>query len=96
MSSTTWASAFDRAGQHQDDKAFITFSDAVYTQFEGRRKLRPGDIALAYEWVQDLGRPQEVVLMLLNYCADTRGSNFFLQKRPVPGRHHAGGRGDDA
>ena len=63
----------------QDDKAFITFSDAVYTQFEGRRKLRPGDIALAYEWVQDLGLPQEVVLMLLNYCADTRGSNFSFK-----------------
>ncbi|MGI6695294.1 MAG: DnaD domain protein [Christensenellales bacterium] len=63
----------------QEDRAFILFSDAVYAQFDGRRKLRPGDIALAYEWVQDLGLPQEVVLMLLNYCADTRGSNFSFK-----------------
>ena len=63
----------------QDDRAFILFNDAVYAQFDGRRKLRPNDIALAYEWVQDLGLPQEVVLMLLNYCADTRGSNFSFK-----------------
>ncbi len=62
-----------------DDRAFILFNDAVYAQFDGRRKLRPNDIALAYEWVQDLGLPQEVVLMLLNYCADTRGSNFSFK-----------------
>ena len=68
----------------QDDRAFISFNDAVYAQFDGRRKLRPGDIALAYEWVQDLGLPQEVVLMLLNYCADTRGSSFsFKAAQPL-------------
>ncbi|MDD4080717.1 MAG: DnaD domain protein [Eubacteriales bacterium] len=62
-----------------DDRAFILFNDAVYAQFDGRRKLRPNDIALAYEWVQDLGLPQEVVLMLLNHCADTRGTNFSFK-----------------
>ncbi|MDD3571509.1 MAG: DnaD domain protein [Eubacteriales bacterium] len=61
------------------DLAFILFNDAVYAQFDGRRKLRPNGIALAYEWVQDLGLPQEVVLMLLNHCADTRGSNFSFK-----------------
>ncbi len=68
----------------EGDRAFILFNDAVYAQFDGRRKLRPNDIALAYEWVQDLGLPQEVVLMLLNYCADTRGSNFsFKSAQPL-------------
>ena len=61
------------------DRAFIAFSDAVYAQFGDRRKIRPGDIALAYEWVQDLGLPQEVVLMLLNHSADTRGINFSFK-----------------
>ena len=66
------------------DRAFIEFSEAVYAQFGGRRKLRPGDISLAYEWIQDLGLPQEVVLMLLNYAADTRGAHFaFRSMQPL-------------
>jgi DNA replication protein DnaD len=61
------------------DELFVQFSEAVYTQFEGRRKLRPNDIALAFEWVADLGLPQEVVLMLLNHMADTRGVHFSFK-----------------
>ena len=29
----------------EGDRAFILFNDAVYAQFDGRRKLRPNDIA---------------------------------------------------
>lgn len=66
------------------DHAFVDFSEAVYAQFGERRKLRPSDIALAYEWVQDLGLPQEVVLMLLNHAADTRGAHFsFRSMQPL-------------
>lgn len=66
------------------DHAYIAFCDAVYAQFGDRRKLRPNDIALAYEWVQDLGLPQEIVLMLLNHSADTRGINFsFKSTQPL-------------
>ena len=66
------------------DHAFIDFSEAVYAQFGDRRKLRSGDIALAYEWVQELGLPREVVLMLLNHAADTRGAHFsFKSMQPL-------------
>ena len=43
--------------------------------FGSRRKLKPGN-HLSYEWVQDLGLRQEVVLMMLNYLIDTRASSF--------------------
>lgn len=66
------------------DRGFIEFSEAVHAQFKDRRKLRPNDTALAYEWVQDLGLPQEVVLMILNHAADTRGINFsFKTTQPL-------------
>lgn len=61
------------------DEQYVQFSEAVYTQFSKRRKLRPNDIALAFEWVADLGLPQEVVLMLLNHMSDTRGVHFSFK-----------------
>jgi DnaD/phage-associated family protein len=61
------------------ERGFIEFSETLYAQFGDRRKLRPNDISLSYEWVQDLGLPQEVVLMLLNHMSETRGLNFSFK-----------------
>ncbi len=78
---------FFHLGQHmltgQDsftaDTAFIGFYEAVNALFGSRRKLKNQEITLAYEWVQDLGLKQEVVLMMLNHLADTRGVNFSFK-----------------
>lgn len=68
-------------GQDQisGDEQYIMFSEAVNTQLGGRRKLRESDISMAYEWVEELGLRQEVVLMLLNHFADTRGAHFSFK-----------------
>ena len=68
-------------GQDQisGDEQYIMFSEAVNTQLGSRRKLRESDISMAYEWVEELGLKQEVVLMLLNYFADTRGAHFSFK-----------------
>lgn len=66
------------------ERGFVEFSETLYAQFGDRRKLRPSDVALAYEWVQELGLPQEVVLMLLNHMSETRGLNFsFKSAQPL-------------
>lgn len=78
---------FFHLGQHmltgQDsftaDTAFIGFYEAVNALFGSRRKLKNQEITLAYEWVQDLGLRQEVVLMMLNHLADTRGISFSFK-----------------
>ena len=78
---------FFHLGQHmltgQDafngDTAYITFYEAVNALFGSRRKLKNQEITLAYEWVQDLGLRQEVVLMMLNYLIDTRGVSFSFK-----------------
>ena len=69
------------SGQDQlaGDEQYILFSEAVYAQLGSRRKLRESDISMAYEWVEELGLPQELVLMLLNHFADTRGANFSFK-----------------
>lgn len=61
------------------DRAYINFSEAVYALFSERRKIRPNEIATAYEWVQDLELPQSIVLMLLSHCIATRGIGFTFK-----------------
>ena len=61
------------------DPAYISFNEAVYALFGTERKVRPADIAAAWEWVSDIGLPQEAVIMLLNYMKDTRGRNFSFK-----------------
>ena len=62
------------------DPAFVAFSEDVYALFDGRRKVRPGEIALAWEWVQDMGLPQEIVMMLLSHMIDAGGISFSFKK----------------
>ncbi len=62
------------------ESQFVSFSENVYALFEERRKITPAEIALAWEWVEDIGLTQEVVLMLLAHCINQRGASFFLKK----------------
>lgn len=55
---------------------YLHFTESVYALFKDKRKIRPSEIASAYEWVEDLKLPQAVVLMLLSYCMSNRGINF--------------------
>ena len=74
-------------GQDQSeaiDPQYVAFSESVYALFGDARKVRPADIALAYEWVQDVGLTQETVLMLLNHMVMTRGPQFsFRRAQPL-------------
>ncbi len=58
------------------DSAYVAFSEDVYALFGDRRKIRPAEIALAWEWVQDVGLPQEVVLMLLSHMIESHRIHF--------------------
>ncbi|MBR1585890.1 MAG: DnaD domain protein [Clostridia bacterium] len=58
----------------------VDFAEAVYAIFSDRRKVNPAEIALAWEWVQDIGLQPEVVLMLLSHCAAQRGTQFSFKK----------------
>jgi DnaD/phage-associated family protein len=61
------------------DRDYVDFSEAIYTLFGSKRKVRPAEIATAFEWVTELDLPREVVMMLLNYCMDVRGASFTFK-----------------
>lgn len=62
-----------------EDKAYTQFAQELYAAFGEDRQLHGQEISLAYEWVEDLHLPQEVVLMLVHHLMATRGKNFSFK-----------------
>jgi len=63
----------------EPDLAYVAFSEDMYAMFGDRRKLRPAEISLAYDWVQDYGIQSGVVLMFLSDCIARRGIQFSFR-----------------
>lgn len=61
------------------DEAYEAFAQSLYAAFGDRRKLHGSDTAYAYEWVEQLRLPAEVVLMLIQHMISTRGVNFSFK-----------------
>lgn len=61
------------------DPTYEAFSEAVYAVFDNARKLHGADIQLCYEWVEEMGLPQEVVIALLQHMKDVRGPKFSFK-----------------
>ena len=61
------------------DEKYMEFAQALYAIFGDRRKLHGGETQLCYEWVEQLGLPSEVVLLLVQHLAFTRGVNFSFK-----------------
>lgn len=62
------------------DDAYTTFAESVYAAFGDKRKVKPAEIARAWEWVQDIGLPPEVVLMLINHCITLMRPQFSFKR----------------
>lgn len=65
-------------GAVQSDPAYEAFAESVYAVFGGERRLHGKEISLCYEWVEELGLPPEVVIMLLKHMMSLRGKNFSI------------------
>ncbi len=74
-----WQRALSQNHTSAADESYVDFAESVYAAFGDRRKVRPSEIALAYEWVQDVQLPAEVVLMLINHLIAIRGVNFSFK-----------------
>ena len=62
------------------DEAYEGFARAIYAAFGDRRKLHGGETVLAYEWVEQLKLPPEVVMMLVQHMIATRGVQFSFKE----------------
>ena len=58
------------------DEAYDAFAAAVYALFGSARDVHGAEIARAYEWVEVMGLPQEVVLAFLKFKKNTSGPHF--------------------
>lgn len=58
------------------DREYERFTESVYAVFGNDYRIHGQRILQFYEWVADLGLPQEVVLMLLRHMITLRGKNF--------------------
>lgn len=64
-------------GEARDrDFAYEQFTESVYALFGNDYRLHGQTLVRYYEWVEELGLPQEVVLMLIKHMISTRGKNF--------------------
>ena len=61
------------------DNAFVQFSESVYSLFGESRKVRPSEISMAYEWVEEEGLSPDAVLALLRHMWTLRGPQFSFQ-----------------
>ena len=61
------------------DLAYESFADSLYEVFDHSRRLHGSEVRTCYEWVEDLGLPPEVVIMLLKHMEKKRGKNFTIQ-----------------
>ena len=59
-----------------EDKKYESFAEAVYSAFGNDRQVHGKEIAQAYEWVEDLHLPMEVVIYLIHHCIVHRGKHF--------------------
>ena len=62
------------------DEGYMQFAQALYSLFGDRRKLHGGETQLAYEWVEQLGLPREVVVMMVQHLINTRGPQFSFKE----------------
>lgn len=68
-----------RQAAPQDD-AYMEFAQALYAIFGNKRKLHGNETVLAYEWVEQLGLPREIVLMMVQHLVSTRGVQFGFKE----------------
>ena len=60
------------------DQDYIRFTEALQELFDDR-VLTGSETAMAYEWVENLGLPGDVVLMLATYLREKRGRRFSFR-----------------
>ena len=66
-------------GEAPPDDAYELFYHEVSELLSETRAVHGSEVALAYEWVQQLHLPVTVVLQLLSFCLKNRGKRFSFK-----------------
>lgn len=76
----------------QDDDGlyhYKDFNNSLQAQFGSDRLLHPQDFACVYDWIEGLGLPEEVVLMLVSGQIRARGKKFQFKSLDKEARRWA-------
>lgn len=76
----------------QDDDGlyhYRDFNNSLQAQFGTERLLHPQDFACVYDWIEGLGLPEEVVLMLVSGQIRSRGKKFSFKSLDKEARRWA-------
>lgn len=65
------------------------FNVALHNLFDKKRKLHEQDYRRVYEWIEVLGLPETVAIMLIRYCIDQYGLRFSFEKADALAREWA-------
>ena len=61
------------------DPEYEAFAESVYALFGSDRRIHGAEMAMCYEWVEDLHLPAEVVILMLQHLKNQRGLNFSIK-----------------
>ena len=75
--STIWK--FFRGGEEAVDARTARFAEALNAVFDNERRLHGGETTLCFEWVEDLGLPEEVVIRLMEHMVALHGKNVSIK-----------------
>ena len=70
---------FFRGGQQQPDARYEAFAESLHGVFGNERRLHGGETTLCFEWVEDLGLPEAVVIKLLEHMVALHGKSVSIK-----------------
>ena len=70
---------FFRGGEQRPDERYERFAEALNAVFGHERRLHGGETSLCFEWVEDLGLPEAVVIRLMEHMVALHGKNVSIK-----------------
>ena len=70
---------FFRGGEQMVDERYASFSESLHAVFDNERRLHGGETSRCFEWVEDMGLPEEVVIRLMEHMVQLHGKGFSIK-----------------
>lgn len=70
---------FFRGGEQRPDERYERFAEALNAVFGHERRLHGGETSLCFEWVEELGLPEAVVIRLMEHMVALHGKNVSIK-----------------
>ncbi len=76
-------------GEGESLYQYKDFNATLHNLFDKKRRLYEQDYRRVYDWIEVLGLPETVAIMLIRYCIDQYGMRFSFEKADALAREWA-------